>query len=303
MRVFLTGATGVVGTRALPALVAAGHEVTAVARTDERAALVRRLGGQPVTVDLFGASAVAAAVVGHEAVVHLATNIPPMARSARRGAWATNDRLRSEASAHLVDAALTAGAGRYVQEAICFPYLDAGRRWIDEDSPISHDDDLFRAAGAAEAQVRRFAEAGGAGVVLRFAQFYAAGSSHTETMNATARRRLNPFIGDPEGYVSMIHADDAGSAVAAALEAPSGPYNIADDEPLTRAEAGRVVAAALDKKPPRSVPKRLTDLSPSTRAVSRSLRVSHHRFTEETGWTPAHPSIRTSWPTGTEEDR
>lgn len=234
MKVFLTGATGVVGTRALPALVAAGHEVTAVARTDERAALVRRLGGQPVTVDLFGASAVAAAVVGHEAVVHLATNIPPMARSARRRAWATNDRLRSEASAHLVDAA---------------------------------------------------------------------GSSHTETMNATARRRLNPFIGDPEGYVSMIHADDAGSAVAAALEAPSGPYNIADDEPLTRAEAGRVVAAALDKKPPRSVPRRLTDLSPSTRAVSRSLRVSHHRFTEATGWTPAHPSIRTSWPTGTEEDR
>jgi len=126
MKVFVTGGTGVVGTRAVPALVGAGHDVTAVARSEAKAALVRSMGAVPVTVDLFDAGAVGAAVEGHEAVLHLATNIPPMARAARSKAWVINERLRREASNHLVDAALATGATRYVQESICFPYLDQG---------------------------------------------------------------------------------------------------------------------------------------------------------------------------------
>jgi uncharacterized protein YbjT (DUF2867 family) len=126
MKIFLAGGTGVVGTRALPALIAGGHDVTAVARTEEKAALVRSLGGEPVTVDLFDGGAVADAVVGHEVVVNLATSIPPLSKAARGGAWSTNDRLRREASNHLVDGALRGGAGRYVQESIAFPYVDHG---------------------------------------------------------------------------------------------------------------------------------------------------------------------------------
>lgn len=296
MKVFLAGGTGVVGTRALPALVAAGHEVTAVARGDAKAALVERLGGTPVTADLFDPAAVAAAVVGHEVVVNLATAIPPLSKASLPRAWATNDRIRTEASAHLVAAALAAGASRYVQESICFPYLDAGDAWIDEDAPVDHETAIFRAAGAAEAATARFAAEGGAGVVLRFAQFYAADAGHTVTMSRLARRRLSPFIGEAAAYMSSIHAEDAGSAVVAALAAPSGTYNVADDEPLTRVEADRVVAARLGVKPLRRMPKLLLRLNPSTKAVARSQRVGHGRLTEATGWTPAHPSIRTSWP-------
>jgi uncharacterized protein YbjT (DUF2867 family) len=84
VKVFLTGGTGVVGTRALPALVAAGHEVTAVARSSAKAELVGRLGGTPTTVDLFDPEGLAAAAAGHEVVVNLATAIPPITRSARR---------------------------------------------------------------------------------------------------------------------------------------------------------------------------------------------------------------------------
>ena len=209
MKIFLAGGTGVVGTRALPALVAAGHDVTAVARTDAKAELVRSLRGEPVTVDLFDADAVAAAVVGHEVVVNLATSIPPLTKAARGAAWATNERLRSEASNHLVDGALAAGAVRYVQESIAFPYVDNGDRWIDEDHPVEQVGP-FSGARDAEAAAARFAEHG-VGVVLRFAQFYAPDSSHTMAFNATARRRINPFLGSPEGYTSFIHAEDAGS--------------------------------------------------------------------------------------------
>ncbi len=296
MKIFLAGGTGVVGTRALPALVAAGHDVTAVARTDAKADLVRSLGGEPVTVDLFDAGAVAGAVVGHEVVVNLATSIPPLTRAARGSAWTTNERLRSEASNHLVDAALQAGASRYIQESIAFPYIDNADRWIDEDHPVDQVGP-FTGARDAEAAAARFADRGGAGVVLRYAQFYAPDSTHTKAFNATIRRRVNPFVGSPDDYTSFIHAQDAGSAVVAALRAPSGIYNVADDEPVTRAEAGRIVAEALGVKPPHALPKVVRAASPaSAKLLMRSLRISNRRFTEATGWQPSHPSIRGSWP-------
>lgn len=297
MKVFVTGGTGVVGTRALSALVADGHEVTAVARGDAKAALVRSLGGTPVTVDLFDAAAVRDAVAGHEVVVHLATNIPPMSKAARAKAWDVNERLRREASNHLVDAALAAGASRYVQESICFPYLDQGDVWIDEDAPLDHVG-AFAGAAVAEAAAARFTAAGGVGVVLRFAQFHGPGSSHVEAFNALVRKRVNPFLGAPDAYVSFIHADDAGSSVAAALRAPAGVYNVGDDEPLTRDEAGRVVADALGVKPPKTIPAALRAVSPTSgKLLMKSLRVSNRRFKEAAGWSPSHSSIRGSWAT------
>lgn len=295
MKVFVTGGTGVVGTRAVPALVAAGHEVTAVARTPEKADLVRSMGATPVEVDLFAAAAVKAAVDGHEAVAHLATNIPPMSRAARTGAWTTNERLRTEASNHLVDAALATGVGRYVQESICFPYLDQGADWITEGSPLDHTG-VFEGAGHAEAAATRFTTGGGAGVVLRFAQFHGPGSHHVDTFNAMVRKRVNPFVGSPDGYSSFIHADDAGTAVATAMSLPIGTYNVADDEPLTRAEAGKAVAEALGVKPPHALPAVVRAATPrSAKALMRSLRISNATLRSASDWRPAHPSIRGSW--------
>lgn len=295
MKVFLTGATGVVGTRAVPALVADGHEVTAVARTEEKAELVRSMGATPVAVDLFDGDALKAAVAGHDAVVHLATNIPPMAKAARARAWDTNERLRREASNHLVDAALTAGSQRYVQESICFPYLDRGDEWIDEAAPLEHVG-AFSGAAVAEAAAQRFTESGGVGVVLRFAQFHGPGSNHVETFNAMVRKRVNPFVGAPDAYTSFVHADDAGAAVAAALEVPAGIYNVADDEPLTREAAGRAVAEALGVKPPKAIPAPARALMPSSgKALMKSVRVSNAKLKAASAWAPRHPSIRGSW--------
>lgn len=295
MRVFVTGGTGVVGTRAVPALVAAGHEVTAVARSDEKAALVRSMGATPIALDLFDPDAIKAAVDGHEAVVNLATSIPPMTKAARPKAWDMNERLRREASNNLVDAALASGAGHFVQESICFPYLDHGDDWIDERAPVDHVG-AFSGAAHAEAAAARFAAGGGRGVVLRFAQFHGPGSSHVETFNALARKRINPFVGAPGAYTSFIHADDAGSAVSEALTVRSGIYNVADDEPLTRAEAGRAVAEALGVKPPKVIPGPLRAAIPSSgKLLMKSLRISNRKLKNASGWAPSHPSIRGSW--------
>jgi nucleoside-diphosphate-sugar epimerase len=295
MRVFVTGGTGVVGTRAVPALVAAGHEVTAVARGAEKAELVRAMGATPAAVDLFDPGAVMAAVEGHDAVAHLATNIPPMSKAARMKSWEVNERLRRETSNHLVDAALATGAARYVQESICFPYLDQGDDWITEEAPLDHVG-VFAGAGFAEAAAARFSATGGAGVVLRFAQFHGPGSAHVEFFNGLLRKRVNPFVGPPDAYTSFIHADDAGSSVATAMALPAGIYNVGDDEPLTRLEAGRVAAEALGVKPPRTVPAaaRATVLH-SAKPMMKSLRVSNAKLKAASEWTPAHPSIRGSW--------
>lgn len=297
MRIFVTGGTGVVGTRAVPALVAAGHEVTVVARGAAKADLVRSMGATPVAIDLFDADGVKAAVDGHDAVAHLATNIPPMSKAARMKSWETNERLRKEASNLLVDAALATGATRYVQESICFPYLDQGDAWITEESPLDHVG-VFAGAAVAEAAAARFTDSGGIGVVLRFAQFHGPGSAHVQFFNGLLRKRINPFVGPPDAYTSFIHADDAGSAVAAAMTLPPGICNVADDEPLTRFEAGRAAAEALGVKPPRTVPAaaRATVLH-SAKPLMKSLRVSNAKLKGASGWTPAHPSIRASWST------
>ena len=296
MKVFVTGATGVVGTRAVPALVAAGHEVTAVARSAAKAELVRSLGATPTEVDLFDPDAVKQAVVGHDAVANLATKIPPLRQAAKGSAWEENDRIRREASRNLVDAALAAGASRFVQESIAFPYLDGGADWIDEDHPVDHVG-VFAAAGAAEGQARRFTAEGGAGVVLRFAAFYAPDAAHTIAINRAARWRVNPFLGDPEGFLSSIHAEDAGTAVAAALAAPAGTFNVGDDEPLTRREAGAVLAEANGVRRLFVLPRALQAIGPSSaKQLATSLRVRNARFKEATGWAPAHRSIRGSWP-------
>ena len=101
MKVFIAGATGVLGRAAVKALVAAGHDVRGTARGEEKAALLRAVGAEPVAVDLYDAEAVKSAVAGSEAVVHLATKIPPLTKVRSRKAWAENDRLRTEAAHNL----------------------------------------------------------------------------------------------------------------------------------------------------------------------------------------------------------
>lgn len=296
MRVFVAGATGVLGGRAVPLLVQAGHDVTALARTPAKAEQLRAVGATPVRVDLFDADTVMSAVKGHEVVCNLATHIPPMSKAAWPRAMAENDRIRTEGSRHLVDAALKGGARRYVQESIVFMYADHGHQWIFEDSLIEVPP-YIRSALDAEGQARRFTESGADGVVLRFGLFYGPGSIHTDAIVKAATWRLGALLGDKRGYFSMVNLDDAARAVVAALSVPAGIYNVVEDEPLTRAEQLAALAKAVGVRrlwsPPRFV---LAMGGESVRALSRSQRVSNRRFKHESGWVPRYPSVREGWP-------
>ena len=297
MRIFVAGGTGVVGRRAVPALVAHGHEVTVVARSPEKAALVRELGATPVEVNLFDGEAIKAAVAGHDVVVNLATSIPPSSKAARKSAWSMNDRIRREGSRNLVDAALAAGASRYVQESIAFLYADAGEAWIAEDHPVKATS-ITASSLDAEAEARRFESSAGTAVILRFGSFYGADSGHTADVLRFARRGFGTTPGPRDAYLSSINTDDAASAVvAAATEAPSGIYNVVDDDPVTREELDRILARAVGREKLHAAPNVLVRLmGDKLDHVVRSQRVSNQALRTATRWEPRWPSVREGIP-------
>ena len=292
MKIFVAGATGVIGRRVVPLLVEGGWAVTAVARSAEKVTAIGRAGARPAVVDLFDPEALARAVEGHDAVCNLATHIPASNRAMLPFSWRQNDRIRKFVSRNLVEAAIKAGAGRYVQESFAPMYPSRGDHWIDEHSPVSPAPHV-RSAVTAEYNTKRFTEAGGQGVVLRFAYFYGPDSHHTLDAIRMVKMGWAATFGSPDGYISSIHTNDAARAVVAALKVPAGVYNVADDEPVTKREFFAALAEALGTRPPRFLPGFFKHLAGSVgETLARSQRISNRHFKEQSGWSPAYPSVR-----------
>ena len=298
MRVFVAGGSGVLGRASLPALVAAGHQVRAMARGSEKAALVRKLGAEPVDVDLFDAVAVRRAVAGSEAVVRLTTKIGRLTEISKRRAWDETNQLSTEGARILVDAALAEGIGTYVHESVTFVYRDGGEAWLAEDAPVddggSH---VLGAVLAGEQEAARFTNAGGRGIVLRFAGFYGPDAASTLEMVTMARRRMLARLGPSTGYFSSIYVPDAGRAVAASLNVPAGIYNVSDDQPVRLADYMRTLARALKAPPPYRLPAFLGKwmFGEVWSYLSRSQRVSSARLKAASDWTPEVSSVEDGW--------
>jgi|SRR5579862_4976040 len=276
MRVFLTGATGVIGRRVVPLLLSGGHEVTAVARTADKRAALERVGAKAVTIDLFDFEQVHNATANHDVVINLATHVPgSMMAVLMPGAWKENDRIRRDASA-----ILSMNAGRFVQESFAI-YADGGDRWLDEQAPVApvpYNRSLLDAE-----------RSGAKGVVLRFAWFYGDDSPFTMQMANIARKNWSPVPGSPDAYFSSVSHDDAASAVVTALRLPGGIYNVTDDEPLTR----RDFVMALGARDPKFGPPWTAKLMGSMgELMSRSVRLSNAKLKAASGWAPRYRSAR-----------
>lgn len=295
MKVFVAGGTGAIGQHAVPALIEAGHSVAAIARSPEKAAWLIKQGAQPVEISIFDRAALTNAFAGHDAIINLTSAIPPVMQFMRTAAWKSNNRVRTDGSAAIVDAAIMAGVERVIQESVCMLYPDHGAKWVDEDVPTDFYP-MARANLAAEASANRFTEAGGVGIVLRFGWFYGPGATHSEQFLAFARQHVCVQMGRAVGYVSSIHVADGGAAVAAALNAPAGTFNIVDDEPLTKRAYANALANAAQSRAWLYVPGRTALLfGERSTSLTRSLRVSNQRFKEATGWKPQYRSAREGW--------
>jgi 2-alkyl-3-oxoalkanoate reductase len=295
MRIFVAGATGVIGRRLIPLLIDAGSEVTAVARSKAKVNQLTKQGARPVTLDLFDPVAVKDAVAGHNTVINIATHIPSGLRSMMPGAFAENVRIRREASMNLANAAIATRAQRFVQESYAPAYPDRGDEWIDEDVPIMPGAHI-ESVRDAESSAATFTRSGGAGVVLRFSNLYSHDSSLTLDMVSAVKKGIAPVFGGPDGFMSSIWADDAAAAVFASLRVPAGVYNVTDSVPMLRREVFDLLARMLGVRAPRIPPMWLTKLTGSLGdSLGRSHRLSNARFRQASGWVPRVSSVKEGW--------
>jgi nucleoside-diphosphate-sugar epimerase len=288
MRVFVAGATGVLGTAAVRGLIAGGHKVTGVARSRPKRDALAALGATPVEADLFDPAALRPAVSGHDVVINLATRIPPGSTALRAKNWRENDRIRIEASRNLAEAAAAEGVLRLVQEAISFVYQDGGDEWITERNPVQPNA-LTESSVTATQHAMDFADAYRFAVVLRFGLLYG-DEPGTHWQLDRVRKGKPAVMGDPGSYMSPITVKDAAAAVVASLAAPSGVYNVSG-APLTRAEwANELGKAAGVGGPARFLsPLMLRLIAKRVDPLTRSQRISSDAFHNATGWRARTP--------------
>lgn len=299
LEIFVAGGTGVLGRASLRALVAAGHRVRSTARGNDKVALVHSLGAEPVECDLYDPASMREAIAGCDVLIRLTTKIGSMKKIRDSKTWVETNRLRTEGARILVDAAIAEGVPAYIHESVTFVYADGGTRWITEGAPVDDGDgEILQAALQGEAEAGRLTKSGGKGIVLRFAGFYGADAPSTPEMLGMARRRMLAEIGPGTNYFSSIHVPDAGRAVAAAVSAPPGIYNVCDDEPVPFRDYLRSVAAAAGVKKPIHLPGFLGKMmfGQVWNYFSRSQRVSNAKFKHLTGWEPRIKSALEGWP-------
>ncbi|QNN51558.1 NAD-dependent epimerase/dehydratase family protein [Nocardioides mesophilus] len=293
MRVAVTGATGVLGTSAVTALVAAGHDVVGMARTAEKAVALERRGVSAVQTGLADHRGLVRLFEGTDAVCNLATHIPVGLAGVLPRAWRANDRLRTDGVRRIVAAAREAGVRRIVQESVSFLYADHGDEWVTESASL----DITRAtepASVAESQVQEYLCGSRAGVVLRFG--LVTGDDPMTRWQLRAVRQGRPVgLGRPEGWLHPVHPDDVGTAVVAALTAPSGLYNVGA-EPVRRADYVQTFAEVAGRDRGAFLSPMMSRIAGSrAEPLARSLRVSSAHFTSSTGWMPARARFGADW--------
>jgi nucleoside-diphosphate-sugar epimerase len=318
MKVFVAGATGVLGRELVPQLVARGHEVVGMTRTASKQDGLRALGARPVVADALDPDAVAR-VVGEaepEVIVHQLTALsgPMSMRDARHPdrsfAMTMTNRLRTEATDHLLAAGRAVGARRFVAQSIAaFQFARTGGPVQTEADPLDPNPPAALRAGLAgilhlEQAVTTIEW--GEGLALRYGGFYGPGTGISlapdAVMAAPIRKRRFPIVGDGGGVWSHVHIEDAAAATAAAVErGQPGIYNVVDDDPAPVREWLPVLASALDAKPPRRVPRWLVRLLAGEAATVMMTEVrgaSNEKAKRELGWQPRHASWRQGFAQG-----
>jgi nucleoside-diphosphate-sugar epimerase len=311
MKVFVAGASGAVGRRLVPLLIASGHDVVAMTHSPEKSQSLRATGAQPVVADGLDRAAVMKAVMRSEpeVVVHEMTGLSGVTSLKDFDKqFALTNRLRMEGTDHLLEAARAAGARRFIAQSFGnWNYERTGSGPKSEDDPFDPDPpaNQRRSLAAIRHLERAVAEADGMeGVALRYATLYGPGTGFAGDgeIAAMVRKRRLPIVGDGGGVWSFVHIDDAAAATGAAIErgAP-GAYNIADDEPAPVADWLPELARALGAKPPRRVPAWLGRLASGEVGVSMMTRIrgaSNAKAKRELDWRLRYPSWRQGFANG-----
>jgi nucleoside-diphosphate-sugar epimerase len=299
VRVFIAGGTGAIGRPLVAALAAAGHEIAVYSRHAGKVAALGVPGIVPAVGDAFDADALIGAVQSFrpEVVVNELTSLPKTANplAIKRGFDLTS-RLRREVSKTLVTAARAAGARRIVAQSISFAYrpgpgvrTETDPLWTDAKGQIG-----ILTGSVATLESNTLGDPELEGVVLRYGSFYGPGTYFApDGLYATMlKRRVLPIPGKGGGMFALVHIDDAAAATVAALEGPTGTFNVAGDVPTPASELMAVTAHLMGAKPPRHLPESLVRMGAGAflaYLLCEQPAVSSERARSELGWSPRYP--------------
>lgn len=305
MRVFVAGGTGAIGHHLIPQLVAAGHDVTATTTKSAKLDLLSSWGADGVVVDGLDAQGLIQAVCDAKpnVVVHEMTAITSNDFRHFDRMFAATNRLRTEGTDNLLNAARAAGVRRVVAQSFCgWTSPATGTRLATEtdpldSSPVKGMEETLAAIRHLEKVVTTAADI--EGLVLRYGGFY--GPEALQTMEAVRKRQM-PLIGKGDGVMPLVHLADAASATVAAVEhgAP-GIYQIVDDDPAPFKEWLPYLAEALGAKPPLHLPTwvaRLAAGPTAVRLLTGSRGASNAKAKADLGWTLRYPSWKAGFRTG-----
>jgi nucleoside-diphosphate-sugar epimerase len=306
MKVLVAGATGALGKQLVPHLAANGHEVVGITRTDSKLDVVRELGATGVVADVFDPDQVARAVAEAEpeVIIHQLTALNrsfDMRHFDRT--FAMTNRLRTEATDHLLAAGRAVGVRRFIAQSFAgWPFARVGGAVKTEDDPL---DPAPPGAMRETLDAIRYLESAvtGAdwveGVVLRYGGFYGPGTSLSPEGGEQIemiRGRKFPVVGDGGGVWSFVHIEDAADAtVAAVTRGRPGIYNIVDDDPAPVAQWLPAAASAVGAPAPRHVPLwlgRIVAGEAATVMMTEVRGASNEKAKRELGWRPRHASWR-----------
>ena len=290
MRVFVAGGSGAIGVPLVRALVETGHQVTALTRSPGKEQSLRALGATPATADALDAAALRAVIRAARPthVIHQLTALPKGGGVRRASDLAPTNRLRIEGTRHLLDAAIAAGAARFVVGSFA-PMQGIGP----DAAPALRE--AVEAVASMESQVLEASRSGSIeGIVLRYGLFYGPGNPATEQMIALVRRRMLPVVRGDRSLLPWIHVADAVSATIAALSRgrAGSAYDIVDDRPVSMTEVVRAMADYAAAPRPIMVPAWLPRLLAPYLSTISSLRIplSNTRARAELGWRPTFPT-------------
>jgi len=291
MRVFVAGGSGTIGIPIVRALLAAGHQVTALTRSSRKQSELRALGATPAVADALDREALVAAVAtAHPThVIHQLTALPKNGFPIRPRDLDATNLLRIDGTRNLLEAAIKAGARRFIVGS--FALLSP------RGSTAASSDEAAEAVRSMESQVLEATARGSIeGIILRYGMFYGLDTPSTVKMIEMVRKRRLPMIRGDAGQLPLIHVKDAVSATLAALDrAPAGSvYDIVDDRAVSMSEIAQAMAKYTGSPAPFKVPAWLPRLiAPYTaRIASARMPLSNAKAKAELGWAPKYSTMQ-----------
>ena len=296
MKVFVPGATGLIGGAVVRSLVAAGHEVTGLTSRANNTAAIERMGAKAVVGDMRDAVAYRAAAGSAEAIVHAAQAMPDKTRytAADVEGYMGADADAADALVSVISPACRA----FVFSSGAYVYGETGTQPVDETHSTEHHHAVMTRKLATEAKLLELARNGTVPVmIVRPGLVYGPGSFWGKLyLDAMKRGRRAMQLGNGRNILSFVHVDDAAEAYRTLLDhpAPGEIYNIADDEPAMLRDVVRAQAAAFGAPKPFALPGWLVRLAagPLSGPPTLANNVLSNRKLRALGWTPKYPTYR-----------